>query len=143
MGFLGKLFGGGKELPPLDPASPDAARLQKFRAILDGWVPKIHDKIEVVPTDRFLLAFIGLPPDRFGVAWFEPDGAEHNFKKLMASKGLTVREVNAISESLRKAYRAHEAEPRYSLEIAGKKIKVTPSLALAKDVDEIVHKLTG
>ena len=143
MGLFGKLFGGEKELPPLDPASQEAARLQKYRAILDGWVPKIHDKIEVVPTDRFLLAFIGLPPDRFGIAWFDPDGSEHNFKKLMASKGLTVREVNLVSEELRKAYRTHAEEPRYSLEIGGKKIKVTPSIALAKDVDEIIHKITG
>ena len=42
MGFLGKLFGGGKEYPPLDPASPEGTRMAPYREITvdDAYIKK-------------------------------------------------------------------------------------------------------
>lgn len=143
MGFLGKLFGGGKEHAPFEATSPGAAQLEKYRTVLDAFAHKIHDKLEVMPGAMSLYCWIGHPPDRFGIAWFTPDGVEHNFKTMMAAKKLSTREINAISEKLRKAYRESEGEPRYQLEIGGKKVLVTPSASLEKAVDDIIHKVEG
>ncbi len=141
MGFFGKLFGGDNDLPPLDPASPGAKRIEAQRPALEAFVAKLHDPVELIPAEKSIYAFIGRPPDRFGIAWFPGDGTEHNLKTLVKAKGLTVLQQNTLSSHLRKAYEKHAAEPRFSTTIGGKKVKVTPSTALELDLTKVIHEV--
>jgi hypothetical protein len=140
MGFLGKLFHTEQEHSPLDPSSTAATRLQRDRAALEEFVRRVHDKLELVPGERATYAFIGKPPDAFGIAWFEY-GEEHNFKRLMKDKGLSQREVQVRSDELRGAWIRSKEEPRYATEIAGKQVLVTPSAALERELIEIIHRV--
>ena len=141
MGFLGKLFGMEKDLPALDPASPGAKRIEQLKGPLEAFVGKLHDPVELIPAERAIYAFIGRPPDRFGIAWFEKDGAEHNLKTLVKAKGLSVLQQNTLSAHLRKAYEKHVDEPRFGITIGGKKVKVIPSTALEADLTKVIHEV--
>lgn len=141
MGFLGKLFGTEKDLPPLDPGSPGAKRIEAQRAALETFVKKLHDPVELIPAERSIYAFIGRPPDRFGIAWFPGDGTEHNLKTLVKAKGLSVLQQNTLSSHLRKAYEKHVAEQRFSITIAGKQVKVIPSAGLEADLTTVIHEV--
>ena len=140
MGFLSKLFG-GEEHPPLDPASPAGARFERHREVAVAFAGRLHDRLEVVPGEKVLYAFIGNPPDAFGIAWFE-GGDEHNLKTLMKAKGLSNQALNRISRELREAYVAFRAEPRFAVQAGKKKIVVTPSAALEKELVKIIHEAT-
>ena len=141
MGFLGKLFGTEKELPPLDPSSPAAKLVEKQKAVLEAFLNKLKDPVELVPSEIAIYAFIGRPPDRFGIAWFEKDGSEHNLKSLVKAKGLTVLQQNTLSTHLRQAYEKHAEEPRYAFTVGGKPVKVTPSPGLEKDLVRVIHEV--
>jgi len=140
MGFLSKLFGGGEEHAPLDPSTPAATKIEAQRAALEEMAGRVHDRLELVPAGDAVLVFIGKPPDRFGVAWFR-DGKEQNFKKLLAERGLSQRELGAMSEKLRVAYEKHLQEPRYGVELAGRRLVVTPSPGLAADVAAVISSV--
>jgi hypothetical protein len=139
MGFLGKLFGGGKEYPPLAPSSPEAQKFEPFREIATEFAARLHDRLEVMPAGKVLYCFIGNPPDQFGVAWFEGK-EEHNLKTLMKAKGLTQARVQALSDELRRAYQRSEAEPRYEVQLGKKKVLVTPSQTLERELVKIIHE---
>lgn len=139
MGLFSKLFGGGKEYPPLDPTTPEGVRMERHRAVATAFANRLHDPLEVVPGERYLYAFIGNPPDAFGIAWFE-GSEEHNLKTLMKSRGLTAAQVAKISDELRSAYVRCQGEPRFSLAAGKKKIVVNPSAALEKELLEIIHE---
>jgi hypothetical protein len=143
MGFLGKLLGTEKELPPLDPSTPGAGRIEKQRAVLEAFVAKLHDPVEMVPGEMAIYAFIGRPPDRFGIAWFMQDGAEHNLKTLIQAKKLTVRQQNELSAHLREAYERSQVDPRFAATIGAKKVKVVQSPGLEKDLLKIIHDVEG
>jgi len=143
MGFLGKLFGTEKELPPLDPATPGAQRIEKQRAVLEAFVAKLHDPVQLVPGERAIYAFIGHPPDRFGIAWFEADGAEHNLKTLAQKRKFTVRQMNELSAHLRKAYESAANDPRFAVTLGPKKAKVLASPGMEKDLLKIIHEVEG
>jgi hypothetical protein len=139
MSLLGRLFGSEKERLPLDPSSPGWERMQRHHDVLVDFASKIHDHLEVVPGERVLYAFIGRPPDAFGIAWFE-GGEEHNLKSLMKARGLTQAQVAKISDELRAAYVRSQAEPRFEF-LAGKKhVLVTPSTSLERDIAAIIHE---
>ncbi|MBI5100419.1 MAG: hypothetical protein HZB33_01080 [Nitrospirae bacterium] len=140
MGIFGKLFGTEKELPQLDPSSPAAAKLNSHKVALETFVSKIHDTMEFVPADNTIYAFIGKPPSMFGLAWFE-DGKEVNFKNFTAGKGLKPKQVQSIYGKLGEAYAECAAEPRFGIQIAGKKVVVLPSDSLAKKIVELVHTI--
>jgi hypothetical protein len=140
MGFLGKLFGSEKEHLPLDPSSQAAARIERDRAALEEFAHRLHDKLELVPGSRATYVFIGRPPDAFGIAWIEY-GEEHNFKRLMKEKGLSQREVQVRSDELRAAYVRTQEEPRYTTELGGKHVLVTPSATLESEVVDIIHRV--
>ncbi|HWR71821.1 MAG TPA: hypothetical protein VN604_01485 [Nitrospirota bacterium] len=140
MGFFGKLFGKGEELPPLDPSSTAANRLNKFKAELEAFVAKMNDRLEFVPADEAAYCFIGKPPAMFGMAWFH-DGKEHNLKTLAKDKGLSTKKLQTMSLRLGEAYEKYTEEPRFSVTIAGKSVIVHPSDGLRKDVVEIIHVL--
>jgi hypothetical protein len=140
MGFLGKLFGTEKERLPLDPSSAAARRIERDHVALDAFARKVHDKLELVPGERAVYAFIGRPPDAFGIAWIE-DGEEHNFKRLMKEKGLSELQVKQRSEELRAAYGRSAEEPRYTTDVGGKHVLVTPSATLERELVEIIHRV--
>ena len=140
MGLFGNLFGKKVELPPLDPASPAAKRLEKFKAELEAFVGKMNDTLEFVPADEAVYCFVGKPPAMFGMAWFH-DGKEHNMKTLAAAKGLSNKKLQIMSLKLGEAYQKHMGEPTFSTVIAGKSVKVHPSDALRADVVQIIHVL--
>lgn len=139
MGFLGKLFG-GEEHPPLDPQSPAGARFERHRDVVTQFAGKLHDRLEVVPGEKFLYAFIGRPPEAFGIAWFEGK-EEHNLKSLMKTRGLTQAQLGHISNELRSAYIRSQGETRYTVQAGKKKVVVTPSATLEKDLLKIIHEV--
>jgi hypothetical protein len=141
MGFLGKLFGGEKDHPPLDAATPDGMRFERHRDVVTQFAGKLHDRLEVVPGEKIVYAFIGNPPEAFGIAWFE-GGDEHNLKTLMKAKGLSQARVARIASELREAYVKYQAEPRFLVQLGKKKVVVTPSAALEKELVQIIHEAT-
>lgn len=140
MGFLGKLFGGEQEHPPLDPQTPAGARFERHREVVTAFAGRLHDRLEVIPGEKYLYAFIGKPPDAFGIAWFE-GGDEHNLKSLMKTRGLTQVQLGHISNELRHAYTRSVNEPRYSYQAGKKKVVVTPSATLEKELLKIIHEV--
>lgn len=140
MGLLGNLFGKGKEYPPLDAGSAAAKRIERFRGQLEGFASKVNDRLELIPTDSTLYAFVGKPPDAFGVVWWR-DGEEHNFKTLMKAKALPQTRIQLLSDELRDSYKRHAADERFSSTVAGKQVTVTPSEAFAADVEKIIHEV--
>jgi hypothetical protein len=141
MSFLSKIFGGEKEHLPLDPASAEGRRFERYREVVTAFAGKLHDRLEVVPGERILYAFIGNPPEAFGIAWFE-GGEEHNLKTLMKARSLSTERVQRISRELREAYMRWQAEPRYDVHLGKKKVVVTPSPALEKELLQIIHEAT-
>lgn len=143
MGIFGKLFGGGEpELPALDPASAGAQNLEKFKPQITELVGKINDRYEVVPSGNAAYVFLGKPPGMFGLAWFlEGDKEEHNFKKLMAKRGLPQRKMDNMLNKVRAAYTEAEAVPRVSTQIGGRKVIVLASDSLADKLHTILHSL--
>ncbi len=140
MSLLGKLFGGGTdEHPPLAPGSAEAARMEPYREVATAFAARLHDRLEVVPGQRVLYAFIGNPPDAFGIAWFE-GGEEHNLKTLIKARGLSAAQAQTISNELRHAYLRCAAEPRYVMPAGKKKIVVTPSRMLEQELAKIIHE---
>jgi uncharacterized FlaG/YvyC family protein len=140
MGFFGNLFGKKEELPALDPASPAAKRLEKFRKELEEFVGKMHDRLEFVPADEAVYCFVGKPPAMFGMAWFH-DGREHNMKTLAKDKGLSNKKLQNMSLQLGEAYEKYMAEAKFSYQVAGKSVIVHPSDGLRADVVQIIHVL--
>lgn len=140
MGLLGNLFGKGKEYPPLDAGSVAAKRLERFRPELEGFAGRVNDRLELIPSDNALYAFVGKPPDAFGVVWWQ-GGTEHNFKTLMKAKALSQARVQLLSDELRDSYKKHAGEERFSTTVAGKAMIVHPSAALAADVDKIIREV--
>ena len=140
MGFLGKLLGTEKpKHPPLDPASPGAARLAKSAAVLEAFVKKVHGAIEIIPGEQAIYVYIGSPPETFGVVWFE-GAEEHNFKRLMKDKGLNDRQMKTISGHLGEAWTRHKAEPRFDHVIGGKTVVVVGSPAMEQDLQKIIQE---
>jgi hypothetical protein len=142
MGLLGKLFGGEKELPPLDVSNPTAARLEQNRGTLEGFAKRVQDQLEIVPGERGMYVFVGKPPKTFGIVWFH-DGHESNFQILMKERGLSAAAVQIVSDELREAYVRTQADPRYSYTLAGRKVTVTPSKALDEEVAGIIAKVSS
>lgn len=139
MGIFGKLFGKKEEYPALDSSTLASTRLQHFKEQLEPFVQKINDNIELVPAENTIYVYIGKPPGMFGMAWFE-DGKEVNFKTLMKNKGLTQRKVQHISMKLGEAYENSKGTSRFSVDIAGKTVTVTPSDALAAEIQQIIQE---
>jgi hypothetical protein len=142
MGLLGGLFGGQREPPALDGSDPVVPRLERNRAVLEDFARRVTDKLEILPGERGTYVFVGKPPKTFGIVWFH-DGVESNFKLLMKERGLSAAQVQILSDELRDAYARSEKEPRYSYDLAGRRVVVTPSASLQRDVAQIIGKVTS
>ncbi|MBU2600909.1 MAG: hypothetical protein KKA32_01895 [Actinobacteria bacterium] len=141
MGLLSGILGKKQEEhPPLDPASAAATRLSSQTDTLADLLKRANDRLEAIPTDHGLYVYVGKPPKEFGVVWYK-DGEEHSFMSVMKEKGLSGDQVQDLSDALRDVYTAHIDEPRYSYPVGDKKVVVTPSEALAVDLEGVIGAL--
>lgn len=138
MGFLSSLFGKGTDLRTLEPESVAASQLEPFRPELERFVGRVNDRMELVPAEDSLYAFIGKPPGAFGMIWWR-DGGEHNFKTLVQDRAVSQLRVQKLVEELRDSYKRHVGDERFTTTVAGRQVVVTPSEALAADVEKIIE----
>ena len=140
MGLLDSLFGKKQDYPPLEESSPAASRIGQMKEPLEKLTSEFSDPIEIVPTEQAAYAFIGKPPKKFGVAWVDPSGKINNFKTLVDEKGLSMSSLERLSNKLKEAYIRSESESRYAATIADRKVVVTPSDAMASDIEKIIEE---
>ena len=138
MGMFDKLFGGTKDYPPL-PADNDAmARLEELKEPLEELAGKVRDHLEVVPAEHEAYVYLGRPPKRFGIAWIH-DGKLDGLKELVDENHLSQAQTQKLVSALGTAYEHASDAPRYSAELAGKKVVVIPSRELGQKVHEIME----
>jgi len=137
MGFLEKLFGGGKSYPALEADTSAAKKLAAVKDPLEKLSEKVKDPMEVIPAEDSAFVFIGNPPKNFGMAWVE-EGKVHNFKTLSEEKDVSQKQLLKIVDALAEAYKRTDIKNRYSAEIGGKVVTVTPSQDLGREVKNIL-----
>jgi len=138
MGMFDKLFGGTQDYPPL-PADNDAmARLEELKEPLEELAGKVRDHLEVVPAEHEAYVYLGHPPKRFGIAWIH-DGKLDGLKELVDENHLSQAQTQKLVRALGTAYEHASDAPRYSAELAGKKVVVIPSRELGQEVHEIME----
>ncbi|MEJ2297576.1 MAG: hypothetical protein P8X94_03545 [Woeseiaceae bacterium] len=141
MGMFDKLFGSDADYPPL-PADNDArARLDAMKAPLEELAEKVNDHLEVVPADHEAYVYLGKPPKRFGIAWIH-DGKLDGLRELVDEYNLSQADTQKMIGALTTAYEHASDAPRYSAELAGKKVVVIPSRELGQEVHEIMESAT-
>ena len=143
MGILGKIFGGKHDYPALDSSAPVAKQLESVRPPLEKLAAETNDPLEIVPAEDSVYIFVGKPPKKFGIAWIEDGDKIVNFKSLVDEKGLSPTSLNHLSEELRKAYIAHQNEPRYVTRISDREVVVIPSTSLLNNLKGVVEQAIG
>ena len=137
MGFIEKLFGGGKNYPALADDTSVAKKLAAIKDPLEKLSEEVKDPMEVIPVDDSAFVFIGNPPKNFGMAWVE-EGKVHNFKTLSEEKNVSQKQLLKIVDALAEAYKRTDVKSRYSATIGGKVVTVTPSQDLGREVKNIL-----
>ncbi len=74
------------------------------------------------------------------MVWIQ-GGQVQNLKKVVAEKGIPATTFQLISDDLRGAYERSGSASRYSTNLAGKNVVVTPSEPLAREVQQIIQGL--
>ena len=143
MGILGKFFGGKHDYPSLDSSAPAAKHLEAVRPPLEKLVDETNDPLEVVPAEDSVYIFLGKPPKKFGIAWIEGGDKIVNLKSLADERGLLPTSIQHLSEELRKAYIAHQNEPRYVTRISDRDVVVIPSTSLLNNLKGVVEQTVG
>jgi hypothetical protein len=143
MGILGKFFGTKLDYPPLDSSTPAARQLESVLSPLEKLAEKTNDPLEIVPTEDSAYIFVGKPPKKFGILWIEDGEKIVNFKSLADEKGLSPSNLLQLSEELKKAYIAHEDEPRYVTQINDREVVVIPSTSLSNNLEDVVTQAVG
>ena len=138
MGIFGSLFGGKQDYPPLPADTEAMAKLDEMKVQLEELAKKVNDHLEVVPADHEAYVYLGKPPKRFGIAWIH-DGKLSSLNELVGEGHLTQAETQKLIVALGRAYEHASDEPRYSAELAGKKVVVIPSRGLGQEVHEIIE----
>lgn len=139
MGMFDKWFGGDTDYPPL-PADNDAAsKLDALKGPLEELVGKVNDHLEVVPAEQEAYVYLGKPPKRFGIAWIH-DGKLDGLRELVDEYNLSQADTQKMISALSTAYENASDAPRYSAELAGKKVVVIPSRELGQKVHEIMDE---
>ena len=82
--------------------------------------------------------YLGHPPKRFGIAWIH-DGKVSGLKELVDESHLSQAQAQKLIRALGAAYEHASDAPRYSAELAGKKVVVIPSRGLGQEVHEIIE----
>ncbi|MCO4813040.1 MAG: hypothetical protein KC572_15675 [Gammaproteobacteria bacterium] len=138
MGMFDKLFGGTQDYPPLPVDNEAMAKIDEVKAELEELAAKVNDHLEVVPADHEAYVYLGRPPKRFGIAWIH-DGKLSGLKELVDDSHLSQAEAQKLIRALGTAYEHASDAPRYSAELAGKKVVVIPSRGLGEEVQEILE----
>ena len=138
MGILGNLFGGKQDYPPLPADTEAMAKLDEMKVQLEELAKKVNDHLEVVPAEHEAYVYLGKPPKRFGIAWIH-DGKLSSLNELVGEGHLTQAETQKLIGKLGRAYEHARDAPRYSAELAGKKVVVIPSRGLGEEVHEIIE----
>ncbi len=136
MGFFSKKV----SYPELDPSNPAAEQIQEVEEPLKDLMAQVSDPLEVVPSDGPAYVFIGKPPKKFGVATIE-EGQVQSFVAAAKEKGLDVLTIQKLNEKFRDAYTQNMDAQRYTTNVAGKEVVVTPCVQLAEDVREIMDSM--
>ena len=137
MGMFDKWFGGKQDFPPLPADNEAMARLNEVKAQLEELAKKGNDPLEVDPAEQESYLYLGRPPKRFGIAWIH-DGKVDGLKELVDESQLSQAEVQKMIRALGAAYEHASDAPRYSAELAGKKVVVIPSRGLGREVHAIM-----
>lgn len=140
MSFLGNLFSHKPDFPVIDPNSAAASRVAEVEGELDELAHKVNQPLEVVPSEHAAYVFIGKPPKNFGLAWIH-DGKVSGLHTLVDEHGLEPAEINKLVEQLRAAYERNAHADRFSAKVHEQDVVVTPSVALEKEVHEIIDKV--
>ena len=138
MGMFDKWFGGKQDYPPLPADNEAMAKLDEMKAQLEELAKKVNDHLEVVPAEHEAYVYLGKPPKRFGIAWIH-DGKLSGLKELVEESHLSQAEAQKLIVALGDAYEHASDAPRYSAELAGKKVVVIPSRGLGQEVHEIIE----
>lgn len=140
MGMLDRWFGGNKAYPPLAPDSDAQHYLDALKSELEGLAGDVKEPLEVVPSDHDAFVFIGKPPKQFGLAWIH-DGKVSSFQSMTEELHLSRNEADRLVESLRAAYEHAAQARRYSATIGRRKVTVTPSPLLEREMHEIIEQV--
>jgi hypothetical protein len=139
MGFLNNLFQSKPDYPAISPDNPLAEQLRDVETPLQSLMSKVDDRLEIVPLKKRSIIFIGKPPKgRFGVAWIE-DGKIQNFQSLAKEKGIAPAELHKFGEKFRAAYEHSMNTQRFTANVAGRDVVVTPDQALGEQIEEVIH----
>lgn len=138
MGMLDKLFGGKNDYPPLPSDNDALAKLDEVKIQLEELANRVHDHMEVVPGEHEAYVYMGKPPKRFGIAWLH-DGKVDGLKELVDQHKLSQSQVQMLVSALGDAYEHAGDAPRYSTEVAGRRVTVIPSRGLGKEVHQIIE----
>jgi hypothetical protein len=138
MKMLDRLFGRGKDYPPLPQDSQATARLDEIHEELESLTHKVRDRLEIVPADHAAFIFLGKPPKRFGIAWIH-DGKVSSLKELVDEHHLTPAGVDQLLNELGEAYTHATDAPRYCSHVGNKDVVVIPSKDLENEVQEILQ----
>ena len=143
MGILGKFFGAKHDYPPLDSSTPAAKQLESVLSPLERLAEKTNDPLEIVPAEDSAYIFVGKPPKKFGILWIEEGDKIVNFKSLADEKGLSPNSLLQLSDDLKKAYIAHQDEPRYVTQVSDREVVVIPSTSLLNNLEGVVAHAVG
>ena len=138
MGMFDKWFGGKQDYPPLPADNEAMAKLDEMKAQLEELAKKVNDHLEVVPAEHEAYVYLGHPPKRFGIAWIH-DGKVSGLKELVDESHLSQAQAQKLIRALGAAYEHASDAPRYSAELAGKKVVVIPSDGLGQQVHQIIE----
>lgn len=139
MGLLDSMFGTKHE--PLATDNP-AARAIEQHGGFEEFVKVANDRIEVVPSNGILYAFVGKPPKAFGLVWFDDDG-RHDVQSMVKRGAMTRESATQLAEKLGGIYTANSDATRYEHKVAGHKVIVTPSDALASAIRDAIEGSTA
>lgn len=139
MGLLKNLIG-GEHHPPLPDDSYAVERIEKVLPGLRQLISETKDRFEVVPAEQSAYVFIGKPPRKFGMAWITDDKVA-NLGELAKQKNFSPIKLEKIEDELSDAYKRSATDQRFTLEVAGQDVIVTPSHELETEVNRIIQAL--
>lgn len=137
MGVFDGLF--GSKNPPLAEDDPAIGRISAQGEAFESFVSAANDKIEVVPGDGRLYAFVGKPPKAFGLVWFE-DGERFDVRSMMQNKAMTREAAAQLVQELPGVYSSHAGSDRFTHKVGTHSITVTPSAAFHQEVNQAVER---
>ena len=138
MGLFDGMF--GSKYAPLDGQS-EAAQWVDRNGALAEFVAKANDRVEVIPGDGSLYAYVGKPPKAFGIVWF--DGDERLDVRSAMERSMMTRDAAAgLVGKLGAIYEANSDAERFEHRLNGHKVVVTPSETMYRAVKEAIDQAT-